>query len=157
MMEAIAQFLPELGAGLGRIEAAARKGAEAEAAETSAVFPTLPSISIDYGVMEKVALLHVVPAEFGWSDVGSWLAAWELGQKDAQGNVADKGSVLVDAAGNLVRILGTTRGKAVALVGVKDLCVIETDDAILVIPRERAQDVRAVVEELGRRGEKDKL
>src|SRR5882672_5995474 len=60
MMEAIERFLPDLGAGLARIEAAARKGAAAEAAETSAVFPTLPSISIDYGVMEKVALLHVV-------------------------------------------------------------------------------------------------
>ena len=157
MMEAIAEFLPDLGAGLGRIEAAARRGAEAEAAETRAVFPTLPNISIDYGVMEKVPLLHIVPAEFGWSDVGSWLAAWELGKKDEHGNVADAGAVLVDSAGTLVQDLGKGHKKAIALVGVNDVFVIETDDALLVIAKDRAQDVRKVVEELERRGAKDKL
>jgi mannose-1-phosphate guanylyltransferase len=157
MMSAIAQFLPELGTGLGKIEAAARRGAEAEATETGAVFPTLPNISIDYGVMEKVPVLHVVPAEFGWSDVGSWLAAWELGQKDASGNVADPDTVLVDSAGTLVRNLSKAQHKAIALVGIKDVCVIETDDALLVIARDRAQDVRKVVEELTRKGAKDKL
>jgi mannose-1-phosphate guanylyltransferase len=157
MMEAIAEYLPELGAGLGKIEAAARNGVQAEAAETHAVFPTLPNISIDYGVMEKVPLLHVVPAEFGWSDVGSWLAAWELGEKDEHGNVASEATVLVDSAGTLVRDLGTGQRKVIALVGVKDVCVIETDDALLVIARDRAQDVRKVVEELERKGAKDKL
>jgi mannose-1-phosphate guanylyltransferase len=156
MLEAIAEHLPELSKGLSRIDAAAERGAEAELAETRAVFPTLPSISIDYGVMEKLPSLHVVPAEFGWSDLGSWPTAWELGEPDAAGNVADAGAVLVDSSGNLVRDLGT-RKKVIALVGVKDLCVIETDDALLVIPLERAQDVRKVVEELERRGAKDKL
>src|SRR5262249_14117165 len=135
MMEAVAQFLPDLAAGLVKIEAAARRGEAAEAAETRAVFPSLPNISIDYGVMEKVPLLHVVPAEFGWSDVGSWLAAWELGNKDQHGNVADDGSVIVDSSGTLVRDLGKGQRKVIALVGVKDVCVIETDDALLVISR----------------------
>ncbi|HVW29892.1 MAG TPA: mannose-1-phosphate guanylyltransferase [Polyangiaceae bacterium] len=157
MMEAVAQFLPELASGLAKIEAAAKRGEPEETAETRAVFPTLPNISIDYGVMEKVPLLHVVPAEFGWSDVGSWLAAWELGQKDEHGNVVEAGTVVVDATGTLVRDLGGSQRKIVALVGVKDVCVIETDDALLVISRERAQDVRKVVEELERRGAKDKL
>jgi mannose-1-phosphate guanylyltransferase len=156
MMNAIAEFMPELAGGLAKIEAAATRGADAEATETKAVFPTLPNISIDYGVMEKVPLLHVVPAEFGWSDVGSWLAAWELGKKDAHDNVADDGAVLIDSEGSLVRDLGKTR-KAIALVGMKDVCVIETDDALLVISRDRAQDVRKVVEELQRKGAKDKL
>ncbi|HEX7668606.1 MAG TPA: sugar phosphate nucleotidyltransferase [Polyangiaceae bacterium] len=158
MMEAIGAHLPDLAAGLGRIEAAARRGATAEAEETRAVFPTLPSISIDYGVMEKVSQVHVVPAEFGWSDVGSWLASFELGEPDSSGNVADAGTVLVDSERNLVRNLGkSAEGKVIALVGVSDLCVIETDDALLVIPRERAQDVRKVVEELERRGRRDRL
>jgi mannose-1-phosphate guanylyltransferase len=158
MMEAIATHLPDLAAGLGRIEAAAGRGEAAEAEETRAVFPTLPSISIDYGIMEKVSPVHVVPAEFGWSDVGSWLASFELGEPDIAGNVADEGAVLIDSANNLVRNLGkASDGKVIALVGVSDLCVIETDDALLVIPRERAQDVRKVVEELERRGRRDRL
>ena len=157
MMEAVTQYLPELATGLAKIEAAAKRGTDAEAQETKAVFPTLPNISIDYGVMEKVPLLHVVPAEFGWSDVGSWLASWELGQKDASGNVADEGAILIDSAGTLVRDLGKKQRKAIALVGIKDVCVIETDDALLVIARDRAQDVRKVVEELEKRGAKDKL
>jgi mannose-1-phosphate guanylyltransferase len=158
MLEAILAHLPELAKGLGCIEAAAKRGAAAEAEETHRVFPSLPSISIDYGVMEKVSEVHVVPAEFGWSDVGSWLASFELGEPDLAGNVADEGAVLIDSTKNLVRNLGKApSGKVIALVGVKDLCVIETDDALLVIPRERAQDVRKVVEELERRGRRDRL
>jgi len=157
MLDAVSAHLPELSAGLRRIEVAAAHGPEAEAEETQAVFPSLPNISIDYGVMEKMPLLHVVPAEFGWSDLGSWPAAWELGRKDANGNVADAGAILVDSHGSLVRDLGTGGGKVIALVGVRDLCVIETDDAVLVIPRDRAQDVRLVVEELRARGLADKL
>jgi len=157
MLEAIAVHLPELAKGIARIETAAQRGPDAEDAETRAVFPTLPNISIDYGVMEKLELIHVVPAEFGWSDVGSWQAAWELGSPDAAGNVADAGAVLVDASGNLVRDLSSRKRRAIALVGVRDLCIIETDDALLVVPRERAQEVRKVVEELERRGAEDKL
>jgi mannose-1-phosphate guanylyltransferase len=157
MLEAVAAHLPELAQGLARIEAASKNGAEREAVETRDVFPTLPNISIDYGVMEKLPLIHAVPAEFGWSDVGSWQASWELGTPDGNGNVVDSGTVLVDAAGNLVRHLTTGKRRAIALVGVRDLCIIETDDALLVVPRERAQEVRKIVDELERRGEHDKL
>ncbi|HVU04645.1 MAG TPA: sugar phosphate nucleotidyltransferase [Polyangiaceae bacterium] len=158
MAQAVAEHLPDLASGIARIEAAAEISPEAELAETRAVFPTLPNISIDYGVMEKVKPIHVVPADFGWSDVGSWLASWELGTRDASGNVADPGSILVEASGNLVRNLGSAeKKKVVALVGVSDLCVIETDDALLVIPRERAQDVRKVVEELQKQKRDDRL
>jgi len=76
MLSAIEAHLPELSSGISRIEAAAKRGDAAEAEETRVVFPTLPSISIDYGVMEKVTPIHVVPADFGWSDVGSWLASY---------------------------------------------------------------------------------
>jgi mannose-1-phosphate guanylyltransferase len=158
MADAVLAHLPDLSAGLSRIEASARSGAAAELETTRAVFPTLPSISIDYGVMEKVSPIHVVPAEFGWSDVGSWLASWELGDKDAKGNVTDGNAIVIDGGGNLVRDMGKGRdGRVVSVVGVNDLCVIVTDDAILVIPREQAQDVRKVVDELGRLGRKDVL
>lgn len=113
----------------------------------AAIFPTLQSISIDHGVMEKAENLAVVSGDFGWNDVGSWQSAWELASHDAAGNALGADDLAIDANRNLVRSLGTSK-KAIALVGVDDLVVIETDDAILVIPRERAQDVRLVVDAL---------
>ncbi len=156
MREAIAKHLPALGAGLDELDAAAAKGDEASA--LARLFPTFPSISIDHGVMEKASKLAVVPGSFGWNDIGSWEVTWELATHDAQGNAVPEGTVAVDAANNLVKDL-TTGGtkKRFALVGVKDLVIVETDDAVLVIPRERAQDVRAVVEALQARGETERL
>ena len=156
MRTAIAEHLPALDEGLRRIEAASAKGADA----VGEVFPGLPSISIDHGVMERASLggsppLAVVPGDFGWSDVGSWESAWELSPRDSHGNALPEGSVAVDAHGNLVRDLTTGAGKRVsALVGVSDLVLVETDDAVLVIPRARAQEVRAVVEELKAKGDR---
>jgi mannose-1-phosphate guanylyltransferase len=156
MLEAIRTHLPELAQGLDRIDAAAERGEEF--AELGRTFPTLPSVSIDHGVMEKAAQLAVVPGSFGWNDVGSWESAWELAAKDEAGNALPVGAVAVDARGNLVRDLTTGRSarKTFALVGVSDLVLVETDDAVLVIPRDRAQDVRAVVLELKARGEGSK-
>jgi mannose-1-phosphate guanylyltransferase len=162
MKSAIARHLPALAAGLDRIDAAAASGDEARV--LAEVFPTLPSISIDHGVMEKAERIAVVPGSFGWNDVGSWQVTWEMADKDAAGNALPEGTIVVDAKNNLVRDL-TRRadgkaGKADkrwALVGVDDLVIVETDDAVLVIPRERAQDVRAVVEALTARGEADRI
>jgi len=150
MQAAVREHLPEMAAGLDRVFSlppAQRARAIAEE------FERFPSISIDYGVMERARSLAVVPASFGWSDLGSWQVAWELASKDAQGNAAPAGAVLAGARGNLVRDLRTDgRERVIALVGVEGLCVIETDDALLVIPRERSQDVRVVVDELKARG-----
>jgi mannose-1-phosphate guanylyltransferase len=157
MARLVEQHLPALAAGIATIDAAARAGDAAAATEVlKAVFPTLPSVSIDHGVMEKAAGLAVVPGSFGWNDVGSWQSAWELGSPDAQGNALSAGAVAIDARNNLVRTLGTSK-KVVALVGVDDLVVVETEDALLVIPRERAQDVRLVVEALKESGRTDLL
>jgi mannose-1-phosphate guanylyltransferase len=156
MRDAIARHLPALGAGLEELDAAAARGDEAGA--LARLFPTFPSISIDHGVMEKASKLAVVPGRFGWNDIGSWEVAWELASRDASGNAAPEGTVAVDATRNLVKDL-TTGGsrKRFALVGVHDLVLVETDDAVLVIPRERAQDVRAVVDALQARGETERL
>lgn len=154
MLTAIARHLPELHAGLDRITRASQRGPSEEERETLAVFESLPSISIDYGVMEKESQLHVVTGDFGWNDVGSWESVWELSDKDASGNAAPAGSVVLDSSGNLVRDLRKTgKQKVIALVGVEDLCVIETDDVLLVIPRARAQDAKLAVEALNRRGD----
>jgi len=156
MMRAIEAHMPELYRGLMTIEKAASAGEEPKV--LAEVFPTLPSISIDHGVMEKAAGLAVVKGDFGWNDVGSWESAWELAPKDAQGNALPEGAIAVDSRGNYVCDRTTSGAKRViALVGVEDLVVVETDDAVLVIPRAKAQDVRAVVEELKKRGDTGRL
>ena len=120
------------------------------------MFPNLPSISIDHGVMDHLPELAVVPGDFGWSDVGSFQAAWELADKDERGNAAPRGSVLIDARGNYVLDLRTEapHKRTIAVAGIDHLVVVETDDALLVTTRERAQEVKHVVDELKKRGEK---
>jgi len=153
MMDALHAHLPALAAGVEALAATAGTAAEAEALDR--IFPALPAVSIDVGVMERIARLAVIPGDFGWSDLGSWQTAWELGARDEAGNVAPEGAVLVDARDNLVVDLrgDAAHKRVLALVGVEGLVVVETDDALLVVPRERAQEVKLVVERLKARGD----
>jgi mannose-1-phosphate guanylyltransferase len=151
MLEAIGKHLPALSDQLAVLNLAART--RREGVELPHVFPKMPSISIDHGVMEKHDHTAVVPGSFGWNDVGSWEVSWELARKDAQGNAVPEGAVVVDARNNLVKDMGTGKKRRFALLGVSDLVVVETDDAVLVMPRDRAQDVRAIVDALKARGE----
>jgi mannose-1-phosphate guanylyltransferase/mannose-6-phosphate isomerase len=107
-------------------------------------FRACPSISLDYAVAERTSEAAVVPANLGWSDVGSWNALWELGQKDASGNVAIGDVVLESSQDCYVR----SDGMLTAVVGLKDAIVVVTDDVALVMHRDRAQDVKTVVERL---------
>lgn len=158
MLDEIRRHLPALADGIASIEASAHEGAEREQAVVRSVFEQVPAVSIDVGLMEKLETIHVVPGSFGWSDLGSWESAWDLAEKDAQGNAGNAPFVAVDATNNLLYDLrsGPKRG-VMTIVGLHDVCVVQTDDALLVIPRSRSQDVRAVVAELARRGEHDKL
>jgi len=158
MLAAIERHLPELAAGLADIERAARQGPERETAETRRVFESLPRVSIDTGVMEKLDGFLVVPASIGWTDLGSWESAWELAEKDAAGNASHGHAIAVESKNNLFYDLTSSgRRRMVAALGVDDLCVVETDDALLIVPRNRSQDVRAIVAELERRGRNDAL
>jgi mannose-1-phosphate guanylyltransferase len=118
----------------------------ASLADIDRVYPNAPRETIDVGIMERATNVATIPARFGWSDIGSWAELWELSSGDADGNVAlGPGQVLTaDSRGNLV----FASGRAVALVGVEDLVVVETDDAVFVCPRDRAQDVRLIVQRL---------
>ncbi len=107
-------------------------------------FLAAPEDSIDRAVMEKTRDAVVVPARFEWSDVGSWSALWDLGQKDARGNVSQGDVLAHDSQGCYLR----SGGRLVAAVGIENLVVIETSDALLVSTRERADDVRIAVEQL---------
>jgi mannose-1-phosphate guanylyltransferase/mannose-6-phosphate isomerase len=128
--------------------AAAMAGARLEDAHIhpdAEAFLASPSNSIDYAVMENAGDVVVAPVDPGWSDVGGWAALHELGDKDADGNVRIGDVVAIDAAGNYLR---ACEGKRIAVVGVSDLIVVTHGDDILVIPRERAQEVKAIVEHL---------
>jgi mannose-1-phosphate guanylyltransferase len=152
-MRELETHMPSLFAGVKAVGVAAAKGPEAESAAVQHLFDTTESVSIDYGIMEKAETINVVPADFGWNDLGSFQVAWELASKDARGNAAPDSSVLVDASNNLVLDRrGNPDPRVIALIGVSDLCVIQTDDALLVVPRERCQDVRDVVKVLKESG-----
>jgi mannose-1-phosphate guanylyltransferase len=143
MLEAVRKHLPGLGDMLLRYDEAAKRGEEAKLVEST--YATLPDISIDHGVMEKAAQVAVIPGDFGWSDVGSWTTAWELAQRDPEDNALFAETVAVDAKRCYVR---APEGKLVAVIGLDDVVVVDTEDALLVMPRNRAQDVRTVVNEL---------
>ena len=109
-----------------------------------ASFTQCPSDSIDYAVMEHTSDAVVVPSDIGWSDVGSWSALWEVQQGDASGNV-QRGDVYLDGVTNsLVR----AQSRIVAVIGVKDLVIVETNDAVLVAHKDHVQRVKQVVDHL---------
>lgn len=113
------------------------------------IFRQVPNISIDYAVMEPTRRAAVVPIDIGWSDVGSWDALWSVSEKDGGGNSFHGEVVAIDTQGCLVR---ADAGIAVATVGVRDMAVVATRDSVLVMPRSRSQDVKAVVDELKANG-----
>lgn len=109
-------------------------------------YESCPSISIDYGIMEKAKKVHVIPGDFDWNDVGSWTAVHELSDKDSQGNATVKGKALYINSGE--NYVSTNGKKLVAFAGVDHVALVETDDAILVVNLDQAQDVKEVVERL---------
>jgi mannose-1-phosphate guanylyltransferase len=146
MAAELERLLPALAEGLARLAADPSKLAE--------LYPSLPSISIDYGVMEKSDRIAVMPAAFGWSDVGSWDAAMEIGRPDEDGNVLEGDALIVGAKRSMV---DAKAGRFVALVGVEDVIVVDTEDAVLVIKRGDAQRVKHVVDALKTKGRKELL
>lgn len=143
-------FIEELGrhaprhlAGLRKVVAARTAGDESGAAR---LYSRLPVEVVDRSVMEKTDRLLLVPADFDWADIGSWAELGDRVRADAHGNSVEGESVLVDTRGSL--ILGHNR--LVAAIGLEDMIIIDSEDALLVVPRSRAQDVRKVVEALRR-------
>lgn len=114
-----------------------------------ASFLACQSISVDYAVMEKTDRAGVVPVAMGWSDVGSWDALWAISNKDGQGNAISGDVIAVDCSNSLLR---TANGPAIAAVGVSDLVAVSTRDAVLIMPRSRAQDVKTLVDRLKEAG-----
>ena len=143
MMLEIERYLPALAAVLAEIAA--------DAGRTDAIYRTAPRISIDYAVMERLPAaggMVVVEGAFGWSDVGSWDAICTVQPLDDAGNAAIGPTLALDARGNVL----VSAGPLISVLGVTDVVVVATGDAVLVLPRDRAQDVRAIVEALEKSG-----
>jgi mannose-1-phosphate guanylyltransferase len=129
-------------------------GSRAFGARLEQAFPLCDNISIDYAVLEKASGVHGIAAgDFGWNDVGSWNAVYELLERDPQGNSIALESIVLDSHNNFV----DARGKVVALIGVRDLIVVDTPDALLVAARDRAQEVGDIVKTLEQRNRHDLL
>ncbi len=142
ILDALRRYLPRLGNALDQL--AGISNPRRFAAELTRVFKAEPSVSIDYGVMEKATNIAVVPGDFGWSDVGSFLALGEVRRADRDGNIVLGETLQLDCKNSIL----VSNRRLIAAVGLSDLIVVESADAVLVIPKARSQDVRRVAEAL---------
>ncbi len=152
ILDEIRRAMPDLAAALDRIAPAL--GTSRAGRVLKRVFPECPSISIDYGVMEKSDRIAVVRGDFGWSDVGSFAALSDVRAQDAHGNVAEGEALILEGRNNVVL---AQPGRPLAVVGLDDVIAVDAGDAVLVCRRDRAQDVRKAVDELKRRGRSELL
>jgi mannose-1-phosphate guanylyltransferase len=151
LLDELRRHLPKTAALLASLPPFAARQFAARLKET---FPLCENISIDYAVMERAAEVSGLAApDFAWNDVGSWNAVYELLPRDSSGNVRARDAICVDAHDNFV----DARGKVVALLGVRNLIVVDTPDALLVASRDRAQQVGDIVRELERQKREDLL
>lgn len=145
LLDILARLQPGLARGLEEIAAAPERVDE--------LYPRLPADSIDFAVMEKLDSISTLPLDCGWSDLGSWEALDEILPKDDRGN-AGRGDVLaVESSNNL---LFSDEG-TLAVLGIEGLVVVRTGDSVLVIPKERSQEVKKLVQELAARRREDLL
>lgn len=145
-----ARYLEELGRLQPAVLTACTRAQEAAQTDLEftrldpAAFTASPSISIDYAVMEHTGFGAVLPVTLGWSDVGSWNALWEVNAKNSQGNVL-RGDVITD---NVSNTLVNAQNRMVAAIGVQDLVIVETSDAVLVAHKSESQNVKRIVDQL---------
>ncbi len=151
LLDEVRRQLPELAAGLDRLPP--NLDSEEADAALAEIYPSLPATSVDFGVMEGAQGCWVMPVNFPWSDIGSWPALSETLPADPTGNLV-RGRVLNDDAHDNVLV---STGPALAVVGVDDLMVVATPDAVLVMPKSDAQRVKDIVEALGEKGWDDVL
>lgn len=119
-------------------------GTPQEKAVIEEVYPVIPKISVDYGIMERASGVLMLEGDFGWSDVGSWDSLDSVNERDEQGNITSGKTLLLDSTD----CVAFGKHKLIAAVGVQDLVIVEADDAVLVCPVSQAQRVKEIVEAL---------
>ena len=154
ILEKFRIYIPDIYADLEKIGNAMLT--ESEKAVIEEIYPNIRKISVDYAIMEPSASkgdVLVIPAEFGWNDVGSWDMMDVLHTPDAQGNVMVGDALAVESTNTVIY----SSGRLVAAVGVNDLVIVETPDAVMVCPKSKAQDVKKIVDALNEKGRKELL
>ncbi|MBQ7581401.1 MAG: mannose-1-phosphate guanylyltransferase [Lachnospiraceae bacterium] len=151
ILEHFKELLPDIYACLEKIGKAMKTPKEQQT--IAKIYPTIPKISIDYGIMERARDVLVRDGDFGWDEVGSWETLDALYKPDADGNVIRGEHIGVDTK----NCISYSDGKLIATVGVCDLVIVETKDAVLVCDKKRAQDVRKIVETLEEQGKTEYL
>ena len=146
----MAQHAPELSAGLEQVKRSRQAG---KLEEADAAYSLMPTEAIDYAVLERTKNLLVVGATFEWHDLGSWADLHDILQQDEAGNFVEGDSVLIDSKNCMIH----SPNKLVAAVGLEDMVVIETEDAILICPKARSQDVKLIVDRLKQMGKTEYL
>lgn len=111
-------------------------------------FEKVPSVPIDIAIMEKTQKAVTVPVDFGWNDVGSWKAMWDMGDKDEDGNVASSNSMLIDTKNSLVR----SKGRLVVTLGLEDMIVVDTGDVVMISSFESIRDIKKIIDQLDDQG-----
>jgi mannose-1-phosphate guanylyltransferase/mannose-6-phosphate isomerase len=150
-------FLQELGRQRPEIVEAARAAFDGAAPDLDFLrleresFEKSPSDSIDYAVMEKTANAAVVPVSMGWNDVGSWTTLFDIEEADGDGNVTHGDVVAIDTANSYIR----SDGRLIGVIGLEDVIIVDTEDALLIADRGRAQEVRALVERISAEGREE--
>lgn len=153
ILEQFKKHLPEVSEQIEQLKPAINTDDQTDAINT--FYRACPSVSIDYGIMEKAENVFVIQGTFGWNDVGSWKALYELEDKDENKNVVKaRQFVSEESTGNLIY---SENGKIIALAGVENLAVVETDDAILICNLDKAQAVKQVVNQLKEKEETKKF
>jgi mannose-1-phosphate guanylyltransferase len=150
IMEKFGQYLPELHQALSHLMPALGGPDEAAAFEAHWM-PLTGGVTIDYGVMEKADRVAVFPVDIGWHDIGSWAALLDVLPKDASGNVIQARHLDYDSN----NILAFSKSRLIATIGLQDMIVVDTDDAVLVMPADRAQDVKKMAHLLREKGNYD--
>jgi len=145
------RHMPELYKGFAKVKKAL--GTEEEPRALQSLYRELPEQSIDYGVMERSSRVAMVRAEFPWSDIGSWGALQEVLQGDPSGNILLGNVLQLDSHGSVL----FSSGRLVAALGLRDMVVVDSPDAVLVCPKDRVQEVKALVERLKEEGKEEYL
>lgn len=142
ILQKFEELLPDVYACIEKIGAAMNTPDEAQVIK--AIYPTIPSISVDYGIMEKSSDVLVISGDFGWNDVGSWENMNVIYDEDENGNIIVGEQINIDTRNTI----SYSKKRLITTVGVENLIIVETDDAILVCGKSRAQDVKLIVDEL---------
>jgi mannose-1-phosphate guanylyltransferase/mannose-6-phosphate isomerase len=146
LMSEMLTYRPDIVEATSAAIAGARRTDEGVITLTDDLFALVPSESIDIAIMEHTHLAVVAPCDAGWADVGSWSELWRLGVRDGLGNLTRGEVVVLDTEDAMIWSQGTT----VAVLGMKDILVVEANGAVIVLPKSRAQDVKMIVEAVGK-------